>query len=145
MEIVIEGWRAGGEERKEAAGVPADQLPSLTGDQKSVAKKLGISEEDYARSAYAGKRNQDRLIDKTRRFAEILEERLQSISEGARIDRIRLVTIEHEYRIEITLNNRKLFFRVPEEMVDDFIEGGSAEIGRQIMNRLETVVTGRAA
>ncbi len=145
MEIVIEGWRAGGEERKEAAGVPADQLPPLTGDQKSVAKKLGISEEDYARSAYAGKRNQDRLIDKTRRFAEILEERLQSISEGARIDRIRLVTIEHEYRIEITLNNRKLFFRVPEEMVDDFIEGGSAEIGRQIMNRLETVVTGRAA
>ena len=145
MEIVIEGWRAGGEERKEAAGVPADQLPPLTGDQKSVAKKLGISEEDYARSAYAGKRNQDRLIDKARRFAEILEERLQSISEGARIDRIRLVTIEHEYRIEITLNNRKLFFRVPEEMVDDFIEGGSAEIGRQIMNRLETVVTGRAA
>ncbi len=145
MEITIEGWRAGGEEREEAAGLPADQLPPLTSDQKSVAKKLGISEEDYARSAYAGKRNQDRLIDKTRRFAEILEERLQSISEGARIDRIRLVTIEHEYRIEIRLNNGKLFFRVPEEMVDDFIEGGSAEIGRQIMNRLETVVTGRAA
>ena len=117
----------------------------LTDEQKSVAKKMGISEEDYARSAYAGRRNQDRLIDKTRRFAEILEERLQSISEGARIDRIRLVTIEHEYRIEIRLSNRKLFFRVSEEMVDDFIEGGSAEIGRQIMNRLETVVTGRAA
>ena len=145
MEIVIEGWRAGSEERKEAASVPAGQLVPLTDEQKSVAKKMGISEEDYARSAYAGRRNQDRLIDKTRRFAEILEERLQSISEGARIDRIRLVTIEHEYRIEIRLSNRKLFFRVSEEMVDDFIEGGSAEIGRQIMNRLETVVTGRAA
>src|SRR5258708_38391170 len=123
MEIVIEGWRAGGEERKEAAGVPADQLPSLTGDQKSVAKKLGISEEDYARSAYAGKRNQDRLIDKTRRFAEILEERLQSFSEGERIDRIRLVTIELEYRFECTLNNWKLFFLVPVELVDDALQG----------------------
>jgi len=145
MEIVIEGWRSGSEERKEAASVPAGELIPLTDEQKSVAKKMGISEEDYARSAYAGKRNQDRLINKTRRFAGILEERLREISEGARIDRIRLVTIDHEYRIEITLNGRKLFFRLPEEMVDDFIEGGSAEIGRQIMDRLETVVTGRAA
>ena len=145
MEIIIEGWRAGGRERKEAANVPATQLPALTAEQKSAAKKLGTSEEDYARSAYAGKRNQDRLIEKTRRFAEILGERLQSLSEGAQIDRVRLVTIEHEYNIELSVNNRKVFFRVPEEMVDDFIEGGSADVGRQIMNRLETVLTGRAA
>src|SRR5258708_28180507 len=145
MEIIIEGWRAGGQERKEAASVPTTQLPALTAEQKSVAKKLGISEEDYARSAYAGKRNQDRLIEKTRRFAEILGERLQSLSEGAQIDRVRLVTIEHDYSIELSVNNRRVFFRVPEEMVDDFIEGGSADVGRQIMNRLETVLTGRAA
>ena len=145
MEIIIEGWRAGGQERKEAATVPANQLPELTVEQKSVAKKLGISEEDYARSAYAGKRNQDRLIEKTRRFAGILEERLRSLSEGARIERVRLVTIEHEYSIELSVNDRRIFFRVPEEMVDDFIEGGSADVGRQIMNRLETVLTGRAA
>jgi hypothetical protein len=145
VEIIIEGWRAGGQERKEAAGVPATQLPELTVEQKSVAKKMGISEEDYARSAYAGKRNQDRLIEKTRRFAGILGERLQTLSEGARIDRIRLVTIEHEYSIELSVNDRRIFFRVPEEMVDDFIEGGSADVGRQIMNRLETVLTGRAA
>ena len=145
MEIVIEGWRAGGEEREAARSVPASQLPALNDDQKKVAKKMGISEEEYARSAYAGKRNQDRLTDKTRRFAGFLEERLRALSEGARIDRVRLVTIEHEYRIEFSVNGKKIFFRLPEEMVDDFIEGGSAEVGRQIMNRVETVLTGRAA
>jgi hypothetical protein len=98
MEIIIEGWRAGGQERKEAASVPVSELPPLNTEQKSVAKKMGISEEDYARSAYAGKRNQDRLIEKTRRFAEILGERLQSLSEGARIDRVRLVTIKVQHR-----------------------------------------------
>ena len=145
MEIVIEGWRAGGEEREAARSVPASQLPTLNDDQKKVAKKMGISEEEYARSAYAGKRNQDRLTDKTRRFVGFLEERLRARSEGARIDRVRLVTIEHEYRIEFSVNGKKIFFRLPEEMVDDFIEGGSAEVGRQIMNRVETVLTGRAA
>jgi hypothetical protein len=56
MEIVIDGWRAGGEERREAASAPAWQLPILTEEQKSVARKMGISEEDYQRNAYAGRR-----------------------------------------------------------------------------------------
>ncbi len=145
MEIIIEGWRAGGEEREAARSVPAIELPPLSDEQRKVAKKMGISEEEYARSAYAGKRNQDRLTDKTRRFAGFLEERLRALNESARIDRVRLVTIEHEYRIEFSVDGRKIFFRLPEEMVDDFVEGGSAEVGRQITNRLETVLSGRAA
>ena len=145
MEIIIEGWRAGGEDRKEAKSVPASQLPPLNDAQKEVAKKMGISEEDYARSTFAGKRNQDRLLEKTRRFAEILDGKLRSKFEGSRIERVRLVTIEHEYRIEISANQRKFVFRVPEEMVDDFIEGGSAEVGRVIERNLETVIAGQAA
>jgi hypothetical protein len=145
MELVIEGWRAGGEERKEANSVPASQLPSLSEEQKKVAKKMGISEEDYARSAFAGKRNQERLLGKTRRFAEILDGILRSRLEGARIERVRLVTIEHEYRVEISASERKFVFRVPEDMVDDFIEGGSADVGRLIERNLETVIAGPAA
>jgi hypothetical protein len=145
MEIIIEGWRAGGEDRKEAKSVPANQLPPLNDAQKEVAKKMGISEEDYARSTFAGKRNQERLLEKTRRFSEILDSKLQSKFEGSRIERVRLVTIEHEYRIEISANQRKFIFRVPEEMVDDFVEGGSAEVGRVIERNLETVIAGQAA
>ena len=145
MEIVIEGWRAGGEERKEANSVPASQLPSLTEEQKKVAKKMGISEDDYARSAFAGKRNQERLLGKTRRFAETLDRILRSRWEEARIERVRLVTIEHEYRLEISANGRKFIFRVPEDMVDDFIEGGSSDVGRMIERNLETVIAGSAA
>lgn len=145
MEITVEGWRAGREERDEAAGVPTGQLPILTDEQKSVAKKMGISEEVYARSTYAGRKNQERLIDKTRRFARILEKRLGSISDGAQIDRVRLVTIDHEYRIDVSLKGRTVHFRVAEEMVDDLVEGGSTEIEEQIVNRLGNVLAGRAA
>jgi hypothetical protein len=145
MEIIIEGWRAGGDERKEAASVPANQLPPLTDEQKSVAKKMGIAEEDYARSAYAGRRNQQRLIEKTRRFGEILEAKLGSKVQGARIDRIRLLTIEHEYRIELSVEGKKVLFRVAEDMVDDFMERGFADIGQKIEQNLETVLAVQAA
>jgi hypothetical protein len=144
MEIIIEGWRAGSGERKEAANVPIDQLPPLSEAQKKVAQKLGISEEAYARSAYAGARNQERLLAKTKRFGEILEAMLHSKFAGARVGRIRLVTIDHEYQVELDAG-RQILFRVPEEMVDDFVEGGSAEVGRTIERNLETVLNGRAA
>ncbi len=145
MEIVIDGWRAGGEERREAASAPAWQLPILTEEQKTVARKMGISEEDYQRSAYAGRRNQERLIEKTKRFAAILEAKLGSIAPGARIERIRLLTIEHEYRIEIYVENKKVLFRVAEDMVDDFMEKGFADIGQRIEQNLETVLLTQAA
>jgi len=145
MEIIIDGWRAGGEDRKQARSVPASELPPLSDAQREVASKMGISLEDYARSAFAGKLNQERLLEKTRRFAEILDGKLRSKIKGARINRIRLVAIEHEYRIELFANEKTIPFRVSEDLVDDFIEGGSADIGRLIERNLETVLAGQAA
>jgi hypothetical protein len=145
MEIIIDGWRAGGEERREAASAPFYQLPALTDEQKTVAKKMGISEEDYARSVYAGRRNQERLIEKTRRFSAILEDRLKSKAPGAHIERIRLLTIEHEYRIEIYIEGKKVLYRVAEDMVDDFMEKGFAEVGQKIEQNLETVLAVQVA
>ena len=145
MEIIIDGWRAGGEDRARAQSVPAAELPPLNEAQKDVASKMGIPLEAYARSAYAGRLNQDRLLEKTRRFAEILDRTLRSKIKGARIDRIRLVAIEHQYRIDLLVNEKTIPFRVSEDLVDDFIEGGSADIGRLIERNLETVLAGQAA
>jgi len=145
MEIIIEGWRAGGQEGREANRLSVSELPALSDEQKKVAKRMGISEEDYARTTVAGKRNQERLFEKTKRFAAILNDKLVSKLEGARIERVWLVTIERENRIEISANGRKLVFRVPEEMVDDFIEGGSADAGRLIERNLEIAIAVQAA
>jgi hypothetical protein len=145
MEIIIDGWRAGGEDRTRALSVPANELPPLNEAQKEVASKMGISLEDYARSAYAGRLNQERLLEKTRRFAEILDGKLRSKIKGARINRIRLIAIEHQYRIELFVNEKTIPFRVSEDLVDDFIEGGSADIGRLIERNLETVLAVQAA
>ncbi|MGB2623910.1 MAG: hypothetical protein WA857_07280 [Candidatus Acidiferrum sp.] len=144
MEIIVEGWRAGREEREEAARVPPAELPPLTDGQKAVAKRMGISEEAYARSAYAGRRNQARLIEKVRRFAAILQSTLGSKIPGARIEKARLSTLEHEYRIEVSIEDKKVLFRVAEDMVDDYMERGFAEVGESIERNLETAIAAQA-
>jgi hypothetical protein len=145
MEIIIEGWRAGRAEWQEAESVLFSHLPPLSDEQRSAAKKMGISEEAYARSAFAGKRNQEGLLEKTRRFGEILERTLRARFAGARIERIRLVTIDHEYRMDLSAGERKVLFGVTEDMLDDLVEGGAAEVGRPIERNLETVLSGQAA
>ncbi len=43
---------------KRALEVPRDELPALTNEQKSFAKDFGMSEEEYARSVWAGRRSE---------------------------------------------------------------------------------------
>ena len=144
MEIVIEGWRAGGEERKEAASVPVDQLPALTDEQKAVAKKLGISEEAYARSAYAGKRNQERLVEKTRRFADVLQRKLQA-RRGVQLRRIRLDVLNHRFDVVASEGDREFPFRVSEEMIDDLFQSGSESLERDLERVLDYALPARVA
>jgi hypothetical protein len=109
MEIIIDGWRAGGVERKEAKSVPASQLPPLSEEQKRVAKKMGIPEEDYARSAYAGRRNQERLIEKTKMFARLLQRKLQE-RKDVELTSIRLDVLNHRYDVVASAEERPVSF-----------------------------------
>jgi hypothetical protein len=141
LEIIIEGWRTGGEERKEAANAPGWQLLNLTEEQKAVAKRMGISEEEYKRTVYAGRLSKERLIEKTKPFARFLESKLPRIAPSAHIDKIRLLTIKREYRVEIYVaGEKKVIFRVAEDMVDDFMEKGFANVGESIERNLETAI-----
>ena len=144
MEIIIDGSRAGGEERREAANAPEWQLLSLTEGQKAAAKRMGISEDEYKKSVYAAKRSKERLIEKTKPFATFLERSLGRIAPNAHIDKIRLLTTEREYRVDGYVAGKKARFRVSEDMVDDFVERGFANVGESIERNLETAINVQA-
>ena len=60
MEIAVGGWRAA--EPEVAGSLLPEQLPRLTDEQRSVAKKLGIPEEEYARGVVAGEQNRASIL-----------------------------------------------------------------------------------
>src|SRR5581483_9045372 len=104
MEIAVDGWRAGAAERELARSLPSDQLPRLTDEQRSVAKKLGIPEEEYAHSVVADERNRDALLIKTERLARLLEQRIERVGIGAHVNRVTLRTIQDRFDVEIQIN-----------------------------------------
>lgn len=144
MEILIDGWRAGGEERKEAARVPASQLPALTEEQKRVAKKMGISEEDYARSTYAGRRNQDRLVEKTKEFARLLQRKLEG-RKGVELERIKLDVLRHQYEVLASEKERQFSFFVSEDLIDDLLQSGSEDLERNLERILDYALPAQVA
>ena len=135
MEIAVDGWRSGIAEWQAVRGVPADQLPPLTEAQKQVARKLGIAEQDYARSALAGERTRDALLRKTERLARLIENRVGASGISASVTRVLLRTVEHRFDVELQINGRSLSLRVEETLVDDYFDGGSVQ-AEQSLDRI---------
>ncbi len=142
MEIAVDGWRAGAAERELARSLPSDQLPRLTDEQRSVAKKLGIPEEEYARSVVAGERNRDALLIKTERLARLLEQRIERVGIGAHVNRVTLRTIQDRFDVEIQINGRVLPLRIEESVVDDYFENGSKEAEERLEHILDRALVG---
>jgi hypothetical protein len=142
MEIAVDGWRAGTAERELARSLPPEQLPQLTDEQRSVAKKLGIPEEDYARSIVAGERNRDSLLLKTERLARLLEQRIESVGMGVRVNRVTLRTIQDRFDVELQVNARVLPLRIEEAVVDDYFDNGSKEAEERLGHILDRALVG---
>jgi hypothetical protein len=132
MEISVEGWRSGTADWSDVQRLPKEQLPALTTEQKEVARNLGISEEDYARSAEAGQRTQRELLDKTAKFARLLEQRVKERASQAAIEKVTLKTWEHRLDVRILLDGGRFDIRIDEDLVDDLMESGSLDAGERL-------------
>jgi len=127
MEITVQGWRASAAEWDAVRGVPSGDLPALSPEQKEVAQKLGVSEEDYARSVLAGRRTQDILLQKAEALGAFLERRISGNGGEVQINRVVLDVVEHKFTIELSVNGKPRLLRIEESLVDDYLDSGSAD------------------
>lgn len=140
MQISVQGWKANASDWEAVKSVPRDQLPQLTEDQKAVARKLGISEEDYARSALAGERTQRTLLAKTETLARLLEKKIRELGFGATVENVVLRLLEDRFDVVLTANGTKIPLRIREDIVDDLLEAGSAEADERLSRILNTTL-----
>ena len=143
MEISVQGWRASPGDWEAVRRIPKDQLPALTEGQKEVARKLGLSEEDYARSAVAGERTQDTLLAKTETFARLLEKMIQELGLRATVENVVLRLLEDQFEVLLSVNGAKVPLRIKEAVVNDLFESGSAEAEEKLARILKATVGAR--
>ncbi len=137
MEISVSGLRTSTSDWEAVRNLPREQLPSLTPEQRQVAQKLRIPEEDYARSVLGGQRTTESLLGKTERLARFLQDTLRVKAPEASLERVALNTWEEKFDVEIEINRTSLALRIEENLINDFMEGGSAaaeESLRQMMD-----------
>jgi len=142
MEIAVDGWRASVEDWDAVRSIPIDQLPPLTEQQRQVAKKLGVPEPDYARSALAGERTQVVLLQRTERLARLLAERIRAAGLPGEIVRVVLRTFEGRFDVELKVDGKRLPLRIDEDIVDDYFDRGSIEAEERLGRILERALAG---
>ena len=144
MQISVEGRRSSTSDWQAVSDIPADQLKPLTPEQAAVAAQLKISAEDYARSVLEGERATDALLEKTQRFAKLLDRRFASRVAGVQIDSLALEVWEHKFRVAIR-GKMNAVFHINEDLVDDLFEGGSKEADERISRIVDLVIGERVA
>lgn len=92
MRISVHGLRTSARDWEEVRDLTRNQIPPLTAEQRAVAAKMRIPEEDYARSALADQRTQERLLAKTEQVAKIVQRKFAERSPGAAVEQVALVT-----------------------------------------------------
>jgi hypothetical protein len=140
MEISVHGWRASAGDWEAVRKLPKDQLPALTVEQKEVARKLRVSEEDYARSALAGERTQNALLAKTEMFARLLEKKLRDLGSRASVESVVLQILDDRFEVLLRLNGSLVPLRIKEDVINDLFESGSAEAEERVARILNSTV-----
>jgi hypothetical protein len=140
MNVSVEGWRANPVEREAVRNIPAEQLPSLSDEQKEVARKLGVPEEAYARMALAGERTSNRLLQKTEMLARLLEKKLRALGSQASIESVVLKTIDHQFEVVTKVDGSNIPMRINESIVDDLFESGSREADERLSRIVSTTL-----
>jgi hypothetical protein len=142
MEIAVDGWRSGAADWDAVRNLSVEQLPRLSEEQRAVARKLGIPEQDYARSVVAGERSREALLVKTERLARLLDQRIAALGIDGRINRVTLRTIQDRFDVEVQINGRVVPLRIDEAIVDDYFDNGSADSEQRLAHILDRAFVG---
>ena len=144
MEISVDGFRGDSGSREAVRSIPASELPHLNDAQRDVARKLGSSEEEYARMLLAGEKNQEKLLRKTERVARLLRQMLQRISSMAEVKSVALRVFQERFDIEIASGNEEIGLSIDERLIDRYFDEGSSDAETSLHKVLERALAVRA-
>jgi len=137
MEVYVRGTRSNTQDWLRAQQIPANELPVLDEEQKSEARRMNHSEEEFARSEYAGSLSQQRLLQKILRFGHWLNRKVEERSSSARIESVILDTLAGKLVVGILAGEERFTFEMDEDLVERFLTTGSVESERSIFRILD--------
>ena len=134
FKMVIRGFHSSPEDMKKILE-RRDPLKPLSSEEKEVAGKLGISEDDYARSCAAGVIGNMRLLDKGTLLGEHVKSLLSEIGPNCQLEQVEWIPFDEEmegWKLRIQTPGNILNVRVPRDLVDDISDERTVDLVEEL-------------
>jgi len=124
FKVVIESAGCNGEEWRRALGAPNTELriEVLTEEQKEVAKRFGISIEDYARGLLAHRYGRERRESEGKALGQHVVELLRGLGESYALRAVMWEGDRLRWMLRIETPDRRVGVGVPFDLADDVID-----------------------
>ncbi|HTG58085.1 MAG TPA: hypothetical protein VMG63_01555 [Terriglobia bacterium] len=127
FQIVVPSHSVSVEEWRRALAAPISELPVLSEEQKEVAQKFGVTEEQYARNVLAGSYGQRRMHQRAQRLGEEVQEVLDRLGGGQRVIAVKRDLDRLGWVVRVETQQRDIDVIVSQELADDLLDSGSLE------------------
>lgn len=137
LEIEVPDYSSSIEDWNRAQKAARSELPELSDDEKDVARRFKISEEEYARGVLAGDYGRKRKIDRAQRLGEVAQKILDELSGG----RDRVVALVYDagrprWIVSVQTAHGTSNVAIPLDVADDVLDWGLREQIQQLRSRL---------
>ncbi|MBI1954932.1 MAG: hypothetical protein HYS38_00900 [Acidobacteria bacterium] len=127
FEVIIRSWPTSLDDWKRAQTAAPSELPTLNKDQKEVAEKFGLAEEQYARSYLSLLYGQERMRARAANLGKALQEILETIGQDYHLIAVVSEMDKEQWVVEIQAHEQIVDVEIPRELADDFLDSGHTE------------------
>jgi hypothetical protein len=142
FEIVVSDHTTSVEEWDRAQKAPRSELPKLSAEQKDLAKKFEIPEEEYARSVLAGMYGDDRMKSRARRLGQVVQRMVGTLGKGQyRVKAVIAEMFKGRWVVSLRGDDTQVNVAIPRELADDVVDSFTtddiAELKKKLLASLQ--------
>jgi len=136
FKVLVSDFTSSVDEWRHAQQVPKSQLPKLNDEQREVARKFKISEEEYARGVLAGLLGQKRQEARAQNLGEVIQRMLEGSTRHERVIAVIADMFKGRWIVQIQTPKAAINVAVPRELADDVLDWGLREQMEELRARL---------
>jgi hypothetical protein len=136
FEVFISGVTGSVEDWQKAMSAPKAELPALNQEQKEVARKMGMSEEEYARGVLVGQYGEARQRKRGEKLGRHIEEILSGLGDPYRLEALIREGVKLRWVARINTPQAPKNVAIPSDLASDIIDSATV----QDMERLRVLI-----
>jgi len=120
--VFVSGVTGSVEDWQKAMNAPKTELPKLTAQQREIARRMNISEEEYARGVLVGQYGEEREQRRGKTLGSRVEEILEGLGQAYSLDALIREGVKDRWVARINTPNEPKNVAIGLDLADDVID-----------------------